>query len=305
MNPGNVMANMLNADGEDGSSNQTQQTGIPDWMQNPVPGGSTDPRNDIGAAAWGEGAPTTTDPGVANNPATTMAGYDPNYQAQHTMGSSGQSTNNTTQPTKTEVGGSTSGSSGSSNANDYSSYNNGLGMPSWLSDIYNQAGVKALDRGTGFKDWQYWSDKQDQAARLKADLAGNGPDQPGPGDSGNTSGRGGSGGGSGQGVSLGSMNNLISMMMGPMAAAYNAFGPQGNQIPYDGSMAVPSSNINDYPVSSSIPLAGSGTSGAGFAGTPSQSFTDQLNYTDQGTGQNITSQMSSTLLRKLLGNGII
>lgn len=58
------------------------------------------------------------------------------------------------------------------------------GLPQWLQDVYSKAGVTDGGRGAGFTDGAYWSDKQDQAGRLAADLAGTGTDQPGPKDSG-------------------------------------------------------------------------------------------------------------------------
>lgn len=57
-------------------------------------------------------------------------------------------------------------------------------LPQWLQDIYNAAGVTDGGAGAGFTDGAYWSDKQSQADRLKADLAGTGNDQPGPKDAG-------------------------------------------------------------------------------------------------------------------------
>jgi hypothetical protein len=45
--------------------------------------------------------------------------------------------------------------------------------------IYQKAGVQPQGRGTGFADWQYWQDAgPSQYARLAADLAGTGSDQP-------------------------------------------------------------------------------------------------------------------------------
>ena len=123
-----------------------------------------------------------------------------------------------------------SGSSGSgsdsSKSTDYSSYNTGLGMPSWLSDIYNKAGVKANDRGAGFTDWQYWADKPDQAQRLAADLAGSGPDKPGPLDSGASlgSGAGGSAGGA-TGMGGGDYNSMMYQMLN------NLLGQVGSPMP--------------------------------------------------------------------------
>lgn len=249
----------------------------PDWMGPPA------------NLPWG-GSQTPGVPPSVTPTFPTSNGPTPPPNTETKPGNADDSTKTTnTNPTDQSGGGP---------APDYLAYNKNTGMPPWLADIYNQAGVKALDAGTGFKDWRYWSDKQDQADRLKADLAGRGPDQPGPGDWGNTSGRGGSG--SGAPTSLGSMGNLMSMMLGPTAMGYNAFGPQGNQIPYDSSMGVPSSNPGDYPVNfSNIPLAGSTQSGSG---TPSQHFDDSLSYHDQGTGQDVTSNMSSTLMRQLLGS---
>jgi hypothetical protein len=66
------------------------------------------------------------------------------------------------------------------------------GINPQLVQIYQSMGIQNPgQRGAGFTDAAYWNDKPDQWQRLRADLAGNGPDEPGPGDVGNTSGRGG------------------------------------------------------------------------------------------------------------------
>lgn len=65
-----------------------------------------------------------------------------------------------------------------------------------LAQLYASKGITPGGSGAGFTDWQYWNDKIKTGDadyflnRLSADLAGNGTDQPGPGDAGNTSGRG-------------------------------------------------------------------------------------------------------------------
>lgn len=64
------------------------------------------------------------------------------------------------------------------------------GINPQLQQVYQQNGVyNPGAAGSGFKDAAYWNDKPSQWGRLALDLQGKGPDQPGPGDTGNMSGQ--------------------------------------------------------------------------------------------------------------------
>ena len=82
------------------------------------------------------------------------------------------------------------------------------GIDPALWAIYQKGGLTPADRGSGFADWQYWQDKGPSTyARLAADIAGTGTDNPQgtPGQgSWSASGAGGNGGAGGPGGAPGS-----------------------------------------------------------------------------------------------------
>jgi hypothetical protein len=121
------------------------------------------------------------------------------------------------------------------------------GIDPRLAQLYQSHGIKQPGAaGSGFTDAAYWNNTLNNGAggdwnyinnRLGSDLSGNGPDTPGPGDSGNKSGGlmnavGGGIGGLLQSLLGGGSNNSGEMNGGGSKGSMNS-GPTGSSVPYN------------------------------------------------------------------------
>ncbi len=200
-----LLAALMGAGGTGASTGSTTQ---PNTVTGPdVTGGGTIDPNQAAWQAQNPGkpypsAPTTPNHGDPSDPlaGTSAAQWDAQYPGQPYPNSGGtapaESPADPTVDRNAPASSSSASSSSTSSSNDSS-------LPSGLAAIYKKYGVTDGGRGAGFTDAAYWADKPDQWQRLDADLAGTGPDQPGPKDTGAAlnSGRGGSGSsGSGSGL---------------------------------------------------------------------------------------------------------